>query len=83
MVFAIFLLEYLRARAGNAGFDEVGVVTVAERPTRVIVLAPTLAVCGLWPEGASIAAVAGPAVLLGLTAVGVAQLGVVVRRALA
>ena len=47
VVVAVFLLEYLRARAGNAGFDEVGVVTVAERPTRVIVLAPTLAVCGL------------------------------------
>ena len=83
VVFAIFLLEYLRARAGGAGLDEVGVVTVAERPTRVIVLAPTLAVCGAWPEGADVVSVAGPAVLLGLTAVGVLQLGVVVRRALA
>jgi len=53
VVSAVFLLEYLRARAGNAGFGEVGTVTVAERPTRVIVLAPTLAVCGLWPEGVS------------------------------
>jgi CDP-diacylglycerol--glycerol-3-phosphate 3-phosphatidyltransferase len=82
VVVAIFLLEYLRARAGNAGFGEVGTVTVAERPTRVIVLAPTLAVCGLWPEGADVVSVAGPAVLLGLTAVGVVQLVVVVRRAL-
>ena len=82
VVVGIFLLEYLRARAGNAGFGEVGTVTVAERPTRVIVLAPTLAVCGLWPEGADIASVAGPAVLLGLTVVGIAQLAVVVRRAL-
>jgi len=82
VVSGIFLLEYLRARAGNAGFGEVGTVTVAERPTRVIVLAPTLSVCGLWPEGADVVSVAGPAVLLGLTAVGVAQLAVVVRRTL-
>ena len=80
VVFGVFLLEYLRARAGNAGFDEVGVVTVAERPTRVIVLAPTLAVCGALPSSAGVASVAGPAVLLGLTAVGVVQLGVAVRR---
>jgi CDP-diacylglycerol--glycerol-3-phosphate 3-phosphatidyltransferase len=82
LVFAIFLLEYLRARAGNAGFGEVGTVTVAERPTRVIVLAPTLAVCGVLPSYADVVSVAGPAVLLALTAGGVAQLGVVVRRAL-
>ena len=56
---AVFLLEYLRARAGNAGFDEVGVVTVAERPTRVIVLAPTLAVCGVLPACADVVSVAG------------------------
>jgi CDP-diacylglycerol--glycerol-3-phosphate 3-phosphatidyltransferase len=82
VVVGIFLLEYLRARAGNAGFGEVGTVTVAERPTRVIVLAPTLVVCGLLPEVASVASVAGPAVLLGLTVVGVVQLAVVVRRVL-
>ena len=82
LVVAIFLLEYLRARAGNAGFSEVGTVTVAERPTRVIVLAPTLAVCGALPAYEDVVSVAGPAVLLGLTAVGVLQLVVVVRRAL-
>ncbi len=82
VVFGIFLLEYLRARAGNAGFDEVGVVTVAERPTRVIVLAPTLVVCGVLPSYADVVSLAGPAVLLVLTAVGVVQLSVVVRRAL-
>ena len=31
VVCGVFLLEYLRARAGNAGFGEVGTVTVAER----------------------------------------------------
>jgi CDP-diacylglycerol--glycerol-3-phosphate 3-phosphatidyltransferase len=83
VVVALFLLEYLRARAGNAGFGEVGTVTVAERPTRAIVLAPTLAVCGLLPAYADVASVAGPAVLLCLTLVGLVQLGVVVRRTLA
>jgi CDP-diacylglycerol--glycerol-3-phosphate 3-phosphatidyltransferase len=32
-----FLAEYVRARAGQAGMVEVGVVTVGERPTRVVV----------------------------------------------
>ncbi len=82
LVFGIFLLEYLRARAGNAGFGEVGTVTVAERPTRVIVLAPTLAVSGALPAYLDVVSVAGPAVLLLLTAVGVVQLAVVVRRQL-
>ena len=82
LVVGIFLLEYLRARAGNAGFGEIGTVTVAERPTRVIVLAPTLAVSGALPAYGAVASVAGPAVLLALTAVGIAQLGVVVRRQL-
>ena len=82
LVCGVFLLEYLRARAGNAGFGEVGTVTVAERPTRVIVLAPTLAVCGVLPSYADVVSVVGPSVLLGLTVVGVGQLAVVVRRAL-
>lgn len=33
---AVMLLEYTRARAGNAGLGEIGVVTIGERPTRVI-----------------------------------------------
>ena len=82
VVVGVFLLEYLRARAAGAGFGEIGTVTVAERPTRVIVLAPTLAVCGLWPQGAHVVSAAGPAVLLALTVVGIGQLGLVVRRAL-
>jgi phosphatidylglycerophosphate synthase len=31
-----WFLEYVRARAGNAGLGEIGVVTVGERPTRVL-----------------------------------------------
>jgi phosphatidylglycerophosphate synthase len=41
---AVWLLEYTRARAGNAGLGEIGVVTIGERPTRV--LASGLALLG-------------------------------------
>ena len=64
--FAVLLLEYVRARSG-----EVLVITVAERPTRVLV---TVFALGLG-QGA-----AGLWVLGGLTVVGLAQLGVAVRR---
>jgi CDP-diacylglycerol--glycerol-3-phosphate 3-phosphatidyltransferase len=67
--FGCFLLEYLRARAGNAGGDDVGRITVAERPTRILLLAPGLAVTPTW----------GTAALLAMTAVGLVQLGISVR----
>lgn len=64
--FAVLLLEYIRARAG-----EVLVVTIAERPVRVLVTVFALALdqgaVGLW-------------VLTGLTAAGLLQLGAAVRR---
>ncbi|WP_243407792.1 CDP-alcohol phosphatidyltransferase family protein, partial [Frankia canadensis] len=44
---ALWLLEYTRARAGNAGFGEIGVVTVGERPTRLIATGFGLAGAGL------------------------------------
>ncbi len=53
-----WLHEYLRARAAAAGMAEIGVVTVAERPTRVI-----LAVSGL------VAGLAGPAAVTVVAAV--------------
>jgi CDP-diacylglycerol--glycerol-3-phosphate 3-phosphatidyltransferase len=77
-----FLLEYLRARAGNAGGGEVALITVAERPTRVIVLAPTLVLCGAFVGSADVVATVGVAVLLALTVVGLGQLTVAVRRQL-
>ena len=80
--FLLFLLEYARARAGNAGGDEVGVVTMAERPTRVIVLSATLLAAGLLTERAEGLATAGTAVLAGMTLLAVTQLLVVVRRQL-
>jgi CDP-diacylglycerol--glycerol-3-phosphate 3-phosphatidyltransferase len=71
--FGVFLLEYVRARAGNAGAGDIHAVTVAERPTRVLVTAGALALglgtAGLW-------------VLTALTAVGLVQLVVTIRRQL-
>jgi len=80
--FCFFFLEYLRARAGNAGGDEVGRVTMAERPTRVIVLALTLIAAGLLPDLVDVLSVVGPAVLLAMTVLSIGQLGVAVRRQL-
>ncbi|HMA46991.1 MAG TPA: CDP-alcohol phosphatidyltransferase family protein [Frankiaceae bacterium] len=76
------LLEYARARAAAAGFDEIGVVTVGERPTRVIVTAVALCCAGLVPARADLAAGLGAGATLGVCAVGLAQLLVVVRRGL-
>jgi CDP-diacylglycerol--glycerol-3-phosphate 3-phosphatidyltransferase len=75
----MLLQEYLRARAGAAGLTEVGVVTVWERPTRIIVTAAFLASAAVlgdpWPT-------LGAAAWVGLGAVGLAQLAVVARRRL-
>ena len=75
----MFLLEYARARAAVGGMTEVGVVTVWERPTRVIVTSTSLAAAALlddpWPA-------LGAWAWVGLGVVGVVQLGVVVRRRL-
>jgi CDP-diacylglycerol--glycerol-3-phosphate 3-phosphatidyltransferase len=77
---AVWLLEYLRARAGNAGMGDIGVVTVGERPTRVIVTAAAFATAPV--VGHERAAVAGAVAVLGLGVVGLVQLSVVVRRRL-
>jgi CDP-diacylglycerol--glycerol-3-phosphate 3-phosphatidyltransferase len=70
----VVLLEYTRARAGNAGGDEVVTITVAERPVRVLVPASGL-LLGV-PTGALV-------VLSSLTAAALGQLLVAVRRQLA
>lgn len=75
----MLLHEYLRARAAAAGMSEVGVITVWERPTRVIVTAVFLvagAVLGdPWPA-------LGAWAWVGLGVVGLGQLAPVVRRRL-
>jgi phosphatidylglycerophosphate synthase len=74
------LQEYLRARAGNAGMGEIGVVTVWERPSRVAVTAMFLLAAGLFLTWAPQAAAAGAAAWVGLGVVGFTQLLLVVRR---
>jgi CDP-diacylglycerol--glycerol-3-phosphate 3-phosphatidyltransferase len=73
-----WLQEYARARATAAGMSEIGVVTVAERPTRVLVAIFGLLAAAVVPVAIEVAA----AVWLGLAVVGLAQLGVTIRREL-
>jgi archaetidylinositol phosphate synthase len=47
----VFLLEYLRARAQAVGMPGVGAVTVAERPTRLIVVAMAAGGAAVIPAG--------------------------------
>ena len=68
----MFLQEYVRARAGAAGLSEVGVVTVWERPTRVIVTAVFLLCAGLFLDALWVTL--GAAAWVGLGVVGLVQL---------
>jgi phosphatidylglycerophosphate synthase len=77
------LQEYARARAGNAGMGEVGVVTVWERPTRVILTAFLLLGCGVLPGRADLIATLGAVAWIALGLVGLTQLLLVVHRRLA
>ncbi len=49
-----FLQEYARARAGAVGFTEIGVISMSERPTRVLIagmfLIATAAAGTLWAQ---------------------------------
>jgi CDP-diacylglycerol--glycerol-3-phosphate 3-phosphatidyltransferase len=72
-----FLHEYVRARAAVAGMPGIGVVTVAERPTRVVVAAFGLAATAVVP-----AATVAVAVWTAFGGVGLVQLFVVVNRRL-
>jgi phosphatidylglycerophosphate synthase len=76
------LHEQVRASARAAGMREVGVVTVAERPTRVIVTAAFLLAAGLYPDRAGDWATIGAITWTGVGVIGFAQLAVVVRRRL-
>jgi CDP-diacylglycerol--glycerol-3-phosphate 3-phosphatidyltransferase len=81
-----WLHEYLRARAAAAGMPDIGVVTVAERPTRVSVAISGLLVAGVaglvdngWTAPVVTIAVAA---WLALGVIGFAQLARAVRHAL-
>jgi CDP-diacylglycerol--glycerol-3-phosphate 3-phosphatidyltransferase len=76
------LQEYARARAGAGGMTELGVLTVFERPTRVILTAVALVGCGLLVAVADVVATAGAAGWAVLGAAALAQLLVTARRRL-
>lgn len=76
------LLEYARARAGNAGMGEVGVVTVGERPTRVIIASSFLITAGIFSAQAADVAAVAAAATAGVSVIGLVQLLVVARRML-
>jgi CDP-diacylglycerol--glycerol-3-phosphate 3-phosphatidyltransferase len=78
----VMVQEYTRARATAIGMDDVGVVTIGERPTRVIVVAMFLLGAGIYIRSASWWATAGAAVSLGVAVIASVQLLVVVRRRL-
>ena len=79
-----WLQEYARARATAAGMTEVGVVTVWERPTRIVVTAFALGFAGmaglLVPSLVSAVATVGGAAWAGLGLAGLVQLLAVARR---
>jgi len=75
-------LEYTRAVARAAGFTEIGVVTVGERPTRVIVTVAGLVCASLFPGRAAAFAAAAAAAVAGLSLIGQAQFLAFVRREL-
>lgn len=79
----LFTQEYARARATAVGMDDIGVVTIGERPTRVIVVAMFLLAAGIYPVSAAFWASLGAWVSVGVGAVALVQLLVVVRRRLA
>jgi phosphatidylglycerophosphate synthase len=79
---AVVLLEYGRARATGAGFDEIGLVTVGERPTRIVVTCFGLLFAGVLPRYAAWSAGAGAAATLGVALIGAVQYLRVARRSL-
>jgi phosphatidylglycerophosphate synthase len=78
-----WLPDYLRARAGQAGIRETGSISVWERPTRVLMTGLTLVGAGVVAGLDAEVVTAGAAVGALLGGVGVVQLGVWLRRALA
>jgi CDP-diacylglycerol--glycerol-3-phosphate 3-phosphatidyltransferase len=80
-----WLPDYLRARAGQAGVSETGLLSVWERPTRVAMTGMTLGGAGVVAglDAAELVVTAGAAVGAGLGAVAVVQLGISLRRMLA
>lgn len=79
---AVGLLEYTRARAVAAGMREIGVVTVGERPTRVIIAVFALGAAGMYVNRSTEVAGLGAWATIAVSVLGLVQLLVVVRRQL-
>ncbi|HQZ85479.1 MAG: CDP-diacylglycerol---glycerol-3-phosphate 3-phosphatidyltransferase [Actinomycetota bacterium] len=77
-----FLQEYARARAGATGMSEVGVVSVWERPTRVLVTGMFLLAAFIHQPSAVTLVTLAAAVSGGLAIVGLTQVVVSIRRRL-
>ena len=76
----VVLLEYTRARAGNAGLGEIGIVTIAERPTRVLCVVFGLIGAAIQPDHASAVTSTAALVATITSVVGVGQLAVHLHR---
>ena len=75
----VVLLEYTRARAGNAGVGEIGIVTIAERPTRVLCVVFGLIGAGIAPDRATTITTIAALLAAGTALVGIGQLAVHLR----
>ena len=80
--FLFFFMEYVRARAGNAGGDEVGRITLAERPQRVIFLSASIHFGGVFLAQRELVATTGMALITLMTLLAVGQLLIAIRRQL-
>ncbi|HEX7303776.1 CDP-alcohol phosphatidyltransferase family protein [Lentzea sp.] len=82
----VLLHEYARAKAQAVGMASAGAITVAERPTRMIVVAIACAGTGLAPGGTPVTgwgwAAVSAVVWAGCAVVGFGQLAAGIRRAL-
>ncbi|WP_432977328.1 CDP-alcohol phosphatidyltransferase family protein [Dactylosporangium sp. CA-233914] len=74
----MWLHEYVRARATAAGMSDIGTVTIAERPTRVLLSIFGLLAVLADPRAATVTL----AIMLPVSLIGLAQLLKVVRRTL-
>ena len=79
---ALGLLEYLRARAVGAGVTEVGVLSLGERPNRITAACLGLIAAGAVAPHRDALAGVGTAAVLGLSLIGLVQVGWFVRRRL-
>ncbi len=75
-----FLQEYARARAGAAGMSEIGVVSVWERPSRVLVVGLFLVAAGLYSGYVEVLVTVAAGVSLALAVVGLLQVLIAVRK---